>query len=633
MQKPLYCFRTKSKILKLKLLNNNLIYYDTAFDGIKIFSSINLKIYKNIQSEKFNSTSNIICINLDATLLAYADEDKINIIDITTNTSLNTIYIDSKVTSLSFDSSSNYLFVGSSNGELLQYKHNKDLKLTTLHEFFKSKYNFTDIIFSKNDKVIAGDEYGGIFIADIYTYKSQELNLKTKFKATSVCFIEDDNILVGDAKGYISFISFQKYNITKTITTPFEQISKITTTPNKEYALVSGNNDNYITLLNLKIKKIVILKYLTFQENINDIIISNDGILFIAFENTIISIDIYDTEKLKNLIETNNMQDAYNLIKINPLLKDTEEYTLLEEMYKERYKEAALGLIHKDKTAIIKLQSIYRNIDSKQEDIEKLSKAFKEYKHLQALFLERKYALCYALIDKFPPLKITIEYKKLEEKYKLSLLAAQHKIFLNKEDIAYEILKDYITINSKRATVKSILSNKNDFSIHHDENEINSELSADTLIFHQAYNHNDFKRCYELLDNNPSLNDLEISQLLRKHYQQKIIKCDEFALNGDIQNVQQELGELIKVSTRKQKIGILLKVSFQAKIKKLMQKKLIKEAENMIYSYIDIFGINYEIEILMREFEQLTSITLAISENDKIPKNEDSWYYEEYFKS
>lgn len=632
MQKTAHCFTTKSKITSLIKLDGNKFYYDTFSDGLKIFLAPQSKTFKNIQFENFNPSTTIVSVSYDAKLIAFCNKNIVNIISVETNSIINTIDVYDVVTSICFDDTNRYIFVGTSVGEVLQYRFNKALKLSVLYRFIRNKYNFTNIIVSNQTKLVSSDMYGTISIVDIYTCMIQKFSLNSRVKATAIS-LYDENILIGDAKGDLTFFSCEKNKIIKNLMTPFIKISQIIKTPNKKYMLLNSDN-YYITLVNLELKKITILKYLSFEYKIISIAINDDGLLYIAFENNdIINLSIYNTEKLNDLIEKDSINKAYNLVKSNPLLENTIECEFLEQRYKLAYKEATLGLIYSDKTAIIRLKSLYGNIETKKEDIDDLEKAFKEYKHLKDLFLEKKYTICYALIDKFPPLKATLEYKKLEQRYKSSLLSAQHFMSINQQELAREILQDYITIQSKRPTIKPLLENNQEYLAHQEINKIKAKLDINTLTFHRAYNHNDFKRCYEILDENLSLNDLELAKLLNKHYQKIILKCDEFALDGDIQNIQKDLGELLKISTRKKKTGDLLRVSFRAKIKKLIDKKVFKEAENMIYSYMDIFGMDFDLSILMKEFEKSSSVTLAISEQRQIKKDENAWYYSDFFKS
>jgi len=629
MQKFLHCFKTVSQIIKLGKLNNNLFYYHTLDDGIKIFSSPTLQIIKNIQSERFNKTSSVILLSLDANYIVFAYNKAITIISISTNTVINTIQIYDEVTTMTCDSSSRYLFVGTLSGEVYQYIFTSNTKLSTL---YKSTHNQINTIFSKDNKVFIGDKYGVACIVDIYTNQSQEFHLKSRKKAKSAYFLDEGNLIIGDLNGDISFVSLEKNKILKSLMTPYYEITQIIATPNKDYILINTNSPS-LALVNTATKKITTIKYLEFNHKIINISISEDGLLYILLEtNELISVNIYDTQKLQTHIDANNLKEAYELLEKNPILKNSQQYKYLENIYKEAYKEATLGLLKKDKTLIIKVKSLYRDIPEKAQDLVELQKAFDEYQHLKDLFLEKKYSICYALIERCPPLKVTPEYKKLEDRYKISLLAAQYQMNINRQDLAHAILRDYITIHSKRPILKSVLETKQEFLKHQEINRHTAKLNINTIVFYKAYDNNEFKRCYELIDENYNLNSSELAKLLNKHYKNIIRKCDKYALDGDIKNIQKELGNLLKISTRKKKIGSLLKVSFQVKIKQLTDKKKFQEAENMIYSYIDIFGLDVDLNIIMKDFEQESAITLAISEEQQIKKDENTWYYSDFFK-
>ena len=183
MQKLLHCFTTKSKILNLTKLDSNLFYYSTVSDGIKIFSSPESKIIKNIQIENFNAISSLISMSSDAKFIAYSNKNKINIISIETNKIINSIDIDSEVTAINFDISNTYLFVGTSNGGIYQYRYNNNLQLSDLYRFSKNKNNAINIISSYDTKIFLADKYGSLSIVDIYTCKIQELYLKSRLKA------------------------------------------------------------------------------------------------------------------------------------------------------------------------------------------------------------------------------------------------------------------------------------------------------------------------------------------------------------------------------------------------------------------------------------------------------------------
>jgi hypothetical protein len=140
-----------------------------------------------------------------------------------------------------------------------------------------------------------------------------------------------------------------------------------------------------------------------------------------------------------------------------------------------------------------------------------------------------------------------------------------------------------------------------------------------------AYKTNNIKTCYEILDTNKSLNASELGILLNKRWALLVNECEEYALAGDAKSIKLALANLISISTRKEKIGDLLRVSFQSRIKASLAAKKYVSAHNIIYSYIDIFGNDNEMRSLMKTYEHLSSQKLAITleEGERTPR--DAW--------
>jgi ABC-type multidrug transport system ATPase subunit len=118
---------------------------------------------------------------------------------------------------------------------------------------------------------------------------------------------------------------------------------------------------------------------------------------------------------------------------------------------------------------------------------------------------------------------------------------------------------------------------------------------------------------------------VELGELLENHWSKLMQKCEEYALAGNIKEIKKTLGELIGLYSRRNKIGDLLRVSFHVRIKTLSGKKDFKAAEAIIYSYIDIFGIDSEISEIMKKFEKSTKQKLAISEAQFERPRRDKW--------
>lgn len=87
------------------------------------------------------------------------------------------------------------------------------------------------------------------------------------------------------------------------------------------------------------------------------------------------------------------------------------------------------------------------------------------------------------------------------------------------------------------------------------------------------------------------------------------------------------MGQLLDLSSRSNKVGDLLRVSFHTRIGILMEKNNFKGTEAIIYTYIDIFGVDSEISHLMKKFEKISSHKLAITQSHEDRPTRDSWRY------
>jgi len=144
-------------------------------------------------------------------------------------------------------------------------------------------------------------------------------------------------------------------------------------------------------------------------------------------------------------------------------------------------------------------------------------------------------------------------------------------------------------------------------------------------LLKEAYEDDDFKKCYEILDIHKFLKTIELGLFLEKHWSKLMQKCEEYALDGNIRDIKKTLGNLIELSTRHTKIGDLIRVSFHVRIKNLMDTKSFRGAEAIIYTYIDIFGTDSEINHIMKIFEDVSGLKLAITQIQLQRPTRDSW--------
>lgn len=696
------CQSAKSDITELKVLEGSLVAYSTKLHGIKIFDFDECEIKKSIANIYLDSSVNACSFSPNSELFAFVNNRVIYITDILSKEVVYTIEVNGEdIEIISFDLSSNYIIAGSEHGRVLQYKINQSSLLSRLCSFphdrsmidskNKENKNFVSAFaFYKNRFACSG--YGGaIFVMDLHTQANKSVITHSKARIDALCFSDENTIICGRDDGKIDIFSLTDTNSYKSIVTPLSNIKQIIIMPNPNYIMVSGIS-NTITIVDIKNFKIAHSKYIEFDMHINKIAIVNNNSLAVALENNkILYVELPGIATLKSLIAQNFFAKAFELIEREPMLQGSYEHKMLEEKFEKNYEDATKALINQNSALAIQLLDIYKDVKSKQTKIKDLFYAFKNYLRFQALFLEKKYALAYALCSKFEPLKKTVQYKKMEQIFKLVFVNAQRHVMQNNIAGARALLSEYSTVMSKKPLIKLLLTQNKEFvellkaiqrrdfqtinklvsknelfkqipnyiAINNQIEETLEEIEADiksgeidkakelllTLdkiphvadkveelhkkykyvsILQKAYEESDFKSCYELLDMHKDLKSVELGMLLENHWYKLMLKCEEYALEGNIRDIKKTLGELITLHNRSNKIGDLLRVSFHTRIAILMERKDFKGAEAIIYTYIDVFGIDNEIDQIMRNFEKVSARKLAFTQTDQRPSR-DSW--------
>jgi hypothetical protein len=121
---------------------------------------------------------------------------------------------------------------------------------------------------------------------------------------------------------------------------------------------------------------------------------------------------------------------------------------------------------------------------------------------------------------------------------------------------------------------------------------------------------------YELLDRSPELAVLPRAKKVEDAWNAMIRTCEEAALHGNAAAIKAALGELISLPTRSDKIGNLLRVSYQMQIKYLLSRKQPEAAGRAIERYIEIFGIDNETRRLLKLMHTMGE-ALILSETQK----------------
>ena len=688
----------RSEITNLSLLDNN-IAYCTQYHGAKLLDNQEHKTVLKLMHKELRANTTAVCFNPDATLLAFANGNIINILHLNTKKIIKSIKTSNEsIIMLTF--CAEYIIAGSQNGRVLQYRHDNSALLARVCSFpyiqRTASQNFVSA-FAVHGNYLACSGYGGaLFVLDIYAQATKKVLLEQGERINALCFIDEHHLISANNNGTVLVHDLHMQEVNKKIDAPFKNIRQIQKMPNPQFIALSGD-ENYVAIADINKAKIIHSKYIEFKSTVNKMLLTNDESLLVALSNhKILKVNLPSTNQLRIHLIANEIQEAYELVEDEPMLHKTKEYEILEKRYNSLYKEALAALMNQNKTLARKTLSIVQDVHSKRDDISKLFAAFEEYNRFKVIYLEKKYAVAYAMCEKYPALKQTPLYLKMEENFKENFINAQRHIFMGKDVNAKALLNAYITIVSKRPIIKLLLQrdknfinflnaikNKNfqvleELIIQHpifastptyvalsqtieknisridilinegklsrakelllkfkNTSSLNKELKRlyTNLDYMQkltkAYEKNDFKSCYELLDTHHQLNITPLGIILNKHWAKLMRRCEDYALKANPKGIKETLDSLLLIDTRKGKIGDLLRVSFQSKIKAYLSKKGFGGAQNIIYSYIDIFGLDNEIKSLMRTYEVMSKRKLAITQQEQ-HEDRDKWVKSEF---
>lgn len=691
----------RSNVVELSLLDDRTIAYATQYNGIRLLDNNELKTKLKLMTKELRLNVTAICFSGDGLLLAYANDNVINVLHLKTKKIIKSIKTSKEsITLLTF--CAEYIIAGTQSGRVFQYRHDNTALLARLCSFPYIKKmiskNYISVFSTYKNYLACSGAGGALYVIDIYTQSNRIVLLEKGERINALCFIDEKTIVSANISGLVLVHNLHTREVEKRIDAPFSDIKHVQKMSNPNFIVLSAK-EKYIAIADIRKSKIIQSKYVEFKQKIERILVANDNFLLVALENyKIMQVNIPSNAQLRKHLVNNELREAYELVEDEPMLHDSNEYELLEKRYDSIYKEALAALMNQNNTLAKKTLNIIKGVQSKQEELSKLFDAFDEYNRFKVVCLEKKYIVAYAMGEKHEALKQTPLYLKMEENFKENFINAQRHMLMGKHEHAKALLNEYKTVVSKQAIIKLLLNKDKDFisflnALKNKNFQTLEELinkhpiftnaptyvalnqtieknidRIDTLItegklsrakelllklkntsflnkelkrlysdldymqkLQYAYKKNDFKLCYELLDEHHKLNVTQIGIVLNKHWVKLMRICEDFALKANPKGIKDTLDLLLLTKTRKGKIGDLLRVSFQSKIKVYLSKKRFGGTQNIIYSYIDIFGTDNEIKSLMNTYELMSKKKLAITQVQYKARNE--WINSEFIVS
>jgi len=549
----------------------------------------------------------------------------------------------------------NKIACGGNRGEIVVM----DLYSQSNKEIFTcGKSRITTLSFLDNETLTFGNEDGFVHILYLNKRISKEINTPFRTIKQLLHVKSSNQLIIHENTTSIALIDTQKCKVSSNNYINFKIDIQSVNILNSELLEVRLNNNTsqHVKFSNIENLKSLILhnsiyeayrhidkepmliytsEYKELENKFNEIyqsaieaLIKNDKNLLLQIIDSFIDIPskkdtirlllkAFDNyERFKTLYIEKSHHIAYAMSLKFPALQKTPEYLKMEEEWKEVLKKAQKYLLQSDRDNAKEILNRYITVNTKREIIKLVLKDNRLFIDFLKANEQKNLKKAYEISSKNISFTRLPTYKQLNAQVEAIVKDIKYNIKKGYIDLAKESLQKLCDIEHLKSDIKKL------------ERECNN-----TLLLQEAYVKKDFKLCYETLDLYPYLKSTDIGLLLEENYAQLMYECEEFALSGNVKDIKLALGRLLELESRKGKIGDLLRVGFHAKISMLIEKKELNSAENIIYSYMDIFGTDNEIEYIIKVYELNSPRKLAISQNQNRRVARDSWKNSELIMS
>jgi WD40 repeat protein len=422
------------------------------------------------------------------------------------------------VSAVGIDPLSRYMFSGGEDGKTFAVDVESGKLVFTLPPHSDT---INDIAFSENGNWIAVASYD----RKISIFNMVTMTPKDKLKAHSsavmkLMFFDKNKLLSIDKNSSAIIWDIYTTKVIKRLEGIHDDVRAIAIGVD-ERILFLGTKLGYVLLYNLETYEQISNKFIKITSPITAMVydVAADFLIVGTADGFIQYYDIFEgRNQLREYLRLKDFSSFQKHIDANPLLVYTEEYKLLSNFW-ETSLEKAKRLLQKgdiDKAKLI-LKN-FTHMPAKNRIIQKLMKDYQEFPKFLKMMQEGKLALAYGLVKQFPVYKETQAYKKLEERWKKALSAAQ-KYALDPKTVqlAKDILAPYRGVSEKTMYVQDVLTKVDIYK-----------------RFREAMAKKQFKVCFDLINKNPFLKELPEYNTLMNFGDSLYIKAQKHIEAGEI---------------------------------------------------------------------------------------------------
>lgn len=282
--------------------------------------------------------------------------------------------------------------------------------------------------------------------------------------------------------------------------------------------------------------------------------------------------------RFMHLVQDRQYAIAYSLSHQFSQLKQTPSYKQMEKEWETAFAKAQKqAILHHTEAARKTLHEFY-TVASKSAFIRLILHQTSLLVEFSRAIQAKDYIRLKKLTAENPVLRETPSYSKMiknADKTIEEIMSAVKSNLFDKAELLNEALMEIPHLAHHHESITRFIEKAKKLHRYHEEGH--------TLL------------CFELLDTSTELSVLPLAKEMEKIWTDSMTTCEEAALHGNTTAITEELGELVKLSSRTEKTGNLLRTSYQMQIKYYLSRNKAQMLQKAITNYTSIFGFDNEI--------------------------------------
>ena len=505
--------------------NNTVRVYD--LNEFRLLDGFRIKLPKN------DVFSNEVAISNEGKFVAIAvrGKHKVTVWSVAKKQLLYTLgWHKGDVLSVDFDLEEKYLLSGGEDGRayIWSMKTGKMVSSLPPHADY-----VTSVAFSKNSLWGATGSYDkSVCITNISSMDISYKKRVHKGAVTFLKFLKHQRLISGDKTGELAIWNYVKGKVENRLPNMVDMVASATFDVNEEYMFVVAKGSKKVSLYSLKDLDVISHSFIKFLDTPSEVeYIPNFHYLVVgSVDGNIYIYDLYEDErKLKSFIASNELDKAYELATQNPFLKSTKTYEKMEKEWESVLSKAQQLLEKGEVNAAKQILSPYLKVALKRSFIQSLINDFSEFEKFKNAVLNKRYPLAYSIAAKYPFLKSTLYYKKMESVWNQVFNKAKALIMKKgSDDAVKELLKPFRGVTQKTPFIQSLFNQKQLFHL------LTQKLAK-----------RDFTEFFMLVNRYPFLTESEEYQKAVLYGESLVKKANELLKKGDYKKVL-NIAEVLK---------------------------------------------------------------------------------------